>query len=283
MSCPSLTIGCLKVKKIKRNQLFTFQWIFHRPVDSQLHPQHSYHCLRAGNYGWWHARMHWWTDFTTTRIQTHYQWKWWSLSFAAVGWTVSTQFLCTFVAIESFDARAKTHWKCNHQSFAVSNTIGPQNRIWWWVSISSFNKIRCWNVNVSIFVFLFFFSKFRSVSRRILVIFQLEILKPGNEIDFLIGQPDRANVDFTNNLSEMVGGLTLRPSNSQYDADDDSIHFREFDELDIFRSWCQCILDNQILISGLLFEFIHDLLFSHFHFLTFKYEHNSKINDSFIS
>lgn len=83
-----------------------------------------------------------------------------------------------------------------------------------------------------------FFFKFQknSVGRRIFVIFELEILKPGNEIDFLIGQPGRANGDLTNRLSELVEGLTIQPPNNQYDPDDDSIHFREFDELDIFRT-----------------------------------------------
>lgn len=85
-------------------------------------------------------------------------------------------------------------------------------------------------------MFLFFFySENYRIGRRIFVIFQLEILKPGNEIDFWIGQPDRVNAEFTNNLSELIEGLTLRPSNNQNVDGDDSIHFREFAELDIFR------------------------------------------------
>lgn len=77
---------------------------------------------------------------------------------------------------------------------------------------------------------------FFRIGRRIFVIFQLEVIKPGNEVDFWIGQSDRVNAEFTNNLSEMIEGLTLRPPNSQYDNDNDSIHFREFEELDIFRT-----------------------------------------------
>lgn len=98
-------------------------------------------------------------------------------------------------------------------------------------------------------LFLYFCSKKFSAGRRIMVIFQLEILKPGNEIDFLIGQPNRLNADFTNNLSEMVEGLTLRPSNSQNDTDDDSIHFREFDELDIFHTWYQHVHTSEQTID----------------------------------
>lgn len=78
------------------------------------------------------------------------------------------------------------------------------------------------------------FNRIFSVGRRIFVIFQLKILKPGNELDFWIGQPDRINAEFTNDLSELIDGLTLQPANNQ-NVGDDSIHFREFEELDIFR------------------------------------------------
>lgn len=75
-----------------------------------------------------------------------------------------------------------------------------------------------------------------SEGRRIFVIFQLEILKPGNEVDFWIGQPVRLNPEAANNLVDVMLDSEISKEQKNDDAhDDDGIHFREFEDLDLFR------------------------------------------------
>lgn len=70
--------------------------------------------------------------------------------------------------------------------------------------------------------------------RRIFVIFELEILKPGREVDFWIGQP--VNSEDVNSLVELTRPPDSRPSHDKdQNNDEDSIHFREFEDLDLFQ------------------------------------------------
>lgn len=76
------------------------------------------------------------------------------------------------------------------------------------------------------------------MGRRIFVVLELEILMPGKDIDFWIGQPGVANTEEPNKLVELIEPSDSHASNIEdcQQNPKDSIHFREFEGLDLFRS-----------------------------------------------